>query len=280
MEVTIGGEQKTLAQFSAFKAIYALETISEVEGAWQKVLSGAAAFKTKFEAENFAEYDRAEARFEFRPMPLVKTVRRETDDEAVEIVREPILRDGEPVLGPDPLAHLTDEDWTASGNKLRQHATPNETLQWASMVPIAVREARTHVFRLVALVLTPNDDLEKWDGGDTDIATQLDVEAKRLQHKASMPELIQLLTATVRLCKDELADPFGELVQETTKILRSGDPEEAKRPEPMRLETSAPASTSDAQTSSSGSPDDSEAATRPSGSTDSPSDEPSRSAIG
>lgn len=249
---TIGGEPITIGEFSAYKAIFAMEIVSEVESAFREVMSGAAEYKRRFEAENFVEMSRAEARRQFRPQVLIR--QEETDDGRVAV--EPMMRDGEPVLGPDPLGHLADADWAASGQVLRIPESPSQEMQIGAMVPLAFKLARTQVLRLVALAMTPNRDLEAWDG-ERDIAVELDRVAREMLHRAKADELVRLAVAVAHQCREQLAGPFEEATAAWRQLWpQQGQDEEteaAPAPEPMRLETEP---SDDGPTSSTESPDD------------------------
>lgn len=249
-QVTIGGEPRTLGDFSAFKAIFAMEIVTEVEGAWRQVLTEGARFKREFEAENFVAMDRAEARRRYLPRPLYREIREETEDGRMALRDEPVLdAQGNPVLGPDPLGHLTEEDWQASGQKLRIADSPGEQLQIAAMIPVAFRHARVHVFRLLALTLTPNRELEEWDG-EKDIATELDRISRELQHRAKADEIVRLGVAVVALCKEQLAGPFEEAAAAFRTVFQKETPPATTEPEPMRIEDEADAPSDEPPTSS------------------------------
>lgn len=243
LTVTIAGEPATIAEFSAFKALYAGELVAEVEGAWREIMKETAGFKRDFEGDNYDEFDRPAARYQFRPRALANTTREEDPETGAITIRETIATDsdGQPLIGPDPLASITEEDWAAADQKLRIHHSPSETIQWVTMAPTALKLARAHTLRLIALVLTSNRDLEGWDLNGDDIVGKLDADAKRLVHQAKADELVRLLAASVRVLRDQLADPFDEMVAEL-RSLRQPTTEIEEREatvEPMRVEDAA-----------------------------------------
>lgn len=264
-EVQIAGEARTIAAFSAYKALTAGEVIADVEGAWREILNQTAEFKRDYEARNYVEMDRAEARRQFRARPMVEVVREEDPETGAIRVREvPVtLESGAPMLGPDPLGHLSEEDWASSGGKLRIPDSPSEMTQWMAMAPTALRLARAQVTRLIGLVLTPNADLEKWDteGLETaDIDKKLDEAGRAVIHRASADELVRLLAGTVRVCREQLRDPFDELVGEFRAMRGTPDEEEELPPVAgaMEIETEGESSIEEPQISSSASPADSD----------------------
>lgn len=269
-EVTIGGESREIRDFSAFKALVAGDLIASGEAAYRRVLSETAQFKRGYEGENYVEMDRAEARYEFRPRALsIRNVIHNDDGTTVENMT-PQLVDGHPVVGPDPLGHLTEDDWQHSGQKLRIHNSPGRQLEIAAMVPIALREARALSFRLVALVLTSNAELERWDSDGDDVEAKLDAEAKRLQHRATLAEIVDLSGVVIRSLRDQLVGPFDRARAEWREAFNTTTPEtEDDRPEapvvPMRLEPVSPdESMTSSPTSSSSSEDDSDGTPSPS----------------
>lgn len=259
MQVNIGGEPRTLGGFSAYKAFKAMDIIAAAQGIYQQVLSASADFKRRYETENVVVIPRSEARRQFAPTPLVRTVREETDDGRPVVRHEPVLDDaGLPVLGPDPLAHLTDADWEASDNVLTIGDSPSEGMQFAAMVPKAFELGREQVLSLLAIALVANADLEKWDA-DGDVDAELDRVAKSLQHDASADELVTLAVAVIGLCREQIAGPFDQLVtalrttfrplatasEAATEATTETGPDGSGRPAPMRVETepSPPSST-------------------------------------
>lgn len=264
-DVTIGGESRTIHEFSAYKALVAGDLIASGEAAYRKVLREVAQFKRGFEGENYVEMDRAEARYEFRPRVLSKRdVTHQEDGSTVETA-EPMLVDGRPVIGVDPLGHLTEDDWQHSGQKLRIHNSPERALEIAAMVPIALREARDLTFRLVALVLTTNDELERWDTAGENIEQKLDAEAKRLSHRATLAEIVSLSGAVIRTMRDQLVGPFGDARREWAETFaKTEDDRPPAEVVPMRIEHSDSESTTSSSTSSSSSEDDSAGTPEPS----------------
>lgn len=264
MEVTIGGEARTLGEFSAYKALKALEILSDVETAWRAVLTEAASFRQQYGEENFVELSRVDARRQFRPRVLERTRRVEMEDGRLEIVDEPVMNEatGEPLLSPDPLGHLTDADWEASGQKLRIPEQPAETLQVAAMVPLAFKHGRDAALSLMALVLATNAELEDWDReGAEKVDEKLKERAAELRHRAKLDEIVDLATATLQLCREQVAGPFGKLADQARTIFRSeSETPKTDTPPPMTIveEGDADASTPDSPTSSSPSPESSD----------------------
>jgi hypothetical protein len=257
--VQIDGEERTLADFKAYKAFLALEIIQQAEAAFRALSMEGAKYRSDYAAAHTTVLSRAEARRQFRPQPLLK--QEEQEDGTVKIFPA-LAEDGvTAIVGPDPLGHLTDADWEADDNKLPIPSFPSEEEVQAYLIIKGFEVAREPVLRLLALALTANADLQRWDEDDEDTDAKLDTAAKRLLHQASAGELLKLASSVVQLVKDEISGPLAE-IREALKRL---DPDEEetpdldsppeRAPEPMRLEEDEPAAdaSSGSQTSSTGS---------------------------
>jgi hypothetical protein len=137
MQVTIGGEPRTLGDFSAFKAFYAMAS-RDAETRRRQVSTRPPSSSAPTNRQ-LRRDDRAEARRQFPPLPLTRSsgMRSRTDGSRSSSGR--CSRDGQPVLGPDPLGHLTDADWQRSGNVLKHPESARRTMQIAAMVPVAFK---------------------------------------------------------------------------------------------------------------------------------------------
>jgi hypothetical protein len=234
MQVTIGGEPRTLGDFSAYKAFKAMETVAQVEEVWRAVLSAAAAYKREYEAENYVELDRSSARRHFAPIPLWETVHNE---DGTTIERPALNAGGEPIVGPDPLAHLSEGDWEASGQKLRLPDSPSEQLVTAHMIPVAFKLGRDQVLRLLAIATVSNADIEKWDAdGVEHVDTELDKAAHELLHRCKADELLELAAAALEHFKAQVAGPFEKLVASVQTTFRQQEAE-VSGPRPMTVES-------------------------------------------
>lgn len=236
MQVTIGGEPRTLGDFSAYKAFKAMEVIADVEAVWREVLTEAARFKRSYEAEHFVEMDRATARREFRPRPLWETL-----NDGENVIERPVLQDGQPVIGPDPLGHLTEADWEASGQKLRLPDSPSEQLQTAAMIPTAFRLGRDQCLKLMAIATVSNADIERWDDVSAEnVDDELDKAAHELLHRCKADELLKLAAAAFELFKEQVSGPFEDLVAAVRTTFEKPETEgdqEATTPAAMQVET-------------------------------------------
>jgi hypothetical protein len=260
--ITIGGQLVELEGFSGFKAMYAMDTIGTVEATVRDLIRAHADFKAEHTARvvqgrTSVRFTRVEARRQFGPQPLYE--QQPTDDGPRLIA---VLNDGAPVMGPDPLGHLTDQDWQACGNELVIPTIPAgeddgiENAAMMAMAPLAFKQARGVVTRLLALATTTNRQLEDWDDANADIDAELDKEAKKLAHRASGGELIALAVAAVQLAKDEIAGPFEDAVAAIQQLFPSApaDPTSVPAQQPMRLESEPDAGTTSSPGSATSSP--------------------------
>lgn len=250
--VTIGGQPHTLADFSAFKAVYALEIIGDVESAVRGLVHEAGDFRTEYAKRHTLTMPRAEARRQYAPRPLLER----TETEGGEVKLAPLLVDGDPVMGPDPLGHLTDADWEASDNLLTIPEYPDENAVMLAMIPRAFKAAKTSVLRLLALALTSDRDVETWDGAE-EIDAKLDTAGTELLHKCKADELGALVVGVLQLAREQVADPFAAARREIEAMFAPTppDPEAEPEREPMTVEPPEPESeTGSSPTSSTGSP--------------------------
>jgi hypothetical protein len=172
--VLVGGEQIRLEAFSGRKAIRVIRTIEHITKGVPEILDRWAQFTREYEASHVTELDRAMARVEYAPRPLMDEEplldgegRAITDQLGQALVRRtPKLIDGVPVMGPDPLGHMSEEDWQASGNRLRIPRSPSTEERVAAIFPMALTLAEEEVSRLLALLSMSNAEVKRAAAGD------------------------------------------------------------------------------------------------------------------
>lgn len=225
--VTVGGEQVRLEPFSGRKFIRVVRTVERIAKGIPDLQREWAKFTRELDQAQTQEMDRATARSQFGPEPLLtrepvlddgQPVTGPDGDVLVRVV--PMLDDhGRPVLGPDPLAHMTDQDWAASGNVIRLPRKARTEEKIAAILPAALDLAEEQVLRLLALLAMSNSDLDRY-AADGSLNDRL---AERTEQLLSAPwtDLLELAVAA-----GELADE-----QYTTKIRRLGD----RLPNALRL---------------------------------------------
>lgn len=244
MQVSLNGEQVTLGPFSAFKAVQAMRIVETIEQSVRQLVDEGGDFRREYRERHFIELTRAEARRMYPPDILIRQV--EQDDGRVAV--EPMMdSDGQVMVGPDPLGHLTEEDWEGSGQLLRIPSEPDENSVLAVLVPRGFAVAEGAVMRILALITATNADLERWDEEGT-VDAELDKAARALLHRASAEELIGLAVAAVGMVRSQVAGPFARARAEIAQILTppetAAPADQAPEPEPMTIESSAGSSTS------------------------------------
>jgi hypothetical protein len=206
--VQVGGEQIRLEAFSGRKAIRVIRTIEHITKGVPEILDRWAQFTREYEASHVTELDRAMARVEYAPRPLMDEEplldgegRAITDQLGQALVRRtPKLIDGVPVMGPDPLGHMSEEDWQASGNRLRIPRSPSTEERVAAIFPMALTLAETEVSHLLALLSMSNADVKRAAAGDFPEA--LEQRAEELMD-APAEDLMELAVAAGEMVEEQ-----------------------------------------------------------------------------
>jgi hypothetical protein len=171
--------------------------------------------------EHTTALPRSEARRQFRPRVLQKTeparddageILRDKDGEVVVVV-VPVLDDqGHPVLGPDPLGHLSEEDWQGSNQALAVTTRePSREERVLAGLKQGMRIARDNVLRLLAVIVTPNEELEEWEtNGQKVILDELDRVGRDLLFKTKGHELLQIALTAAEVIHDQFAPTVSE----------------------------------------------------------------------
>jgi hypothetical protein len=95
--------------------------------------------------------------------PILQDGEALTDQAGNVLVRRTPKLDGQgrPVMGPDPLGHMTDEDWAANGQRLRMPKSPGREEQIAAVFPKALELAERETLQLLALLAMTNAELKR-----------------------------------------------------------------------------------------------------------------------
>lgn len=248
-KVQLGNREVEVQDLSGRKAIRATKIVRSIADGWPEILTAIAEFTRRYEEENFVLLDRAEARHRFAPRPLV------VDGE---LVRD---EGGELVLGPDPLGHMTDADWTQSDGRLKVRQSPSRNEVFAAVFPQAFDIAEEQITQLLALAITPNAELSKTaiDNGPEAVEELLKKTVDDFIDE-DFGQIMELAVVTGEVVEEQLTQDLKKLGGRTGKFLRLFGLQGPKSPE-----KETPESTSSRQTSSTSSP----------GNTDGASDEPS-----
>lgn len=235
-KVELGGNEVTVQDLSGRKAIRATKIIRSMAQAWPEILKEIASFTRTYEEDNIVELDRAEARARFHARPLL-----DPNAEGAVPLRD---GDGEIIYGPDPLGHLTDEDWEKSGNKYRIRKSPSQGEIIAGVFPMAFDVAEEQLSQLLALGVIRNEDLDKahHDEGPDGITKLLVDKADELL-AYDLGDLIELAVVISEVVDEQLRARLDRLGRRTGKLLRLlGLGSTSKEPETPTPSTPTPSS--------------------------------------
>lgn len=200
--VTVGDRNISIGDFSGRKGARLLRLLDHVGQEFPDIQKEIARYTKEYEANHTIDLDRAFARAEWGPQPLMREEpvldeegRAIADDRGQPLVRrEPVFDEhGQVTPGLDPLGHLTDADWEASGQKLKRPRSPGDMEVFLAIFPKVLDAAENEVAKLLGLVAMPNDEVTRrssdgslWD----EVAAQGD-------HLLDAPfdQLIELLVA-------------------------------------------------------------------------------------
>jgi hypothetical protein len=225
-QVTVGDETITLEPFSGRKAIRVIRTIERITKGVPAILEEWARFTREYTENNVTEMDRATAHHYFRPDVLTEEVPMVGDDGNAMVATDgtpltysrPMLRDGEAMLGPDPLAHLTDADWVASGNKLRLPRSPSFEERVMAVFPSALDLAEDEVTQLLAVLATPNKELKR-HARDGSLGDYIKERADDLLD-APATDLMELAVASGEMVDEQFSAKLKELGDRAPNVLR------------------------------------------------------------
>jgi hypothetical protein len=273
--VQVGDEQIRLEPFSGRKAIRVVRTIERITKGVPEILEEWARFTSAYEASHVTELDRAAARVHYAPVPLMDEDPILQDGEALTdqagnvLVRRTPKLDGEgrPVMGPDPLGHMTDEDWAANGQRLRMPKSPGREEQIAAVFPKALELAERETLQLLALLAMTNAELKR--AAAADLPAALDERSEELLD-APADDLLELAVAAGEMVESQFVAKVRSLGGRLPNALRLLGLSPRSRDTETTEETSTSSSSATSAPSSTGSP----------APTDGESDEPSTAPVG
>jgi hypothetical protein len=208
--ITVGGEEIRLEPFSARKAIRVIRTIEAIAKGVPDLLDEWGHFEQRYEASHATEMDRAAARSQFGPQPLMDEEPLIHEGEALSDAKGNVLvrrtpkldAEGRPVMGPDPLGHMSEQDWEASGHKLRMPRSPDSYEKIANIFPKALDLAEEQTLRLLALLAMPNGELKQAMRSSEKINDILDERADKLLD-APAEDLLELVVTAGEMVEDQ-----------------------------------------------------------------------------
>jgi hypothetical protein len=182
-KIMLGGSERLVPRLSGHKVFTALAILREVSREMPKITQEWSNFEREYRKQNSVVLDRTQALMQF----------------------------------PDRLAHMTDADWEASGNKLTVGVSPSQEQTVAAVFPVAIDLAEKQVMRLMALVLASNEDIKLYRNEGT-TKERLDQRANELLD-ADISELIELAVVAAEVVDDQVRSKIQELGQRTGKFL-------------------------------------------------------------
>lgn len=181
--VKVHDRDVNIERFTMQKAMRVITLLGIVEKSIPEITKLAADYRREYRENNVIELDRAQARMEYGPRPVL-------DESGAVAMNE----DGTVVTMPSPLDSLTDEDWERSGQKLRFHQSPSTMEVMLAVFPSVYEKAEQPVLRLLALVAMRNDDVSRYVKDGT-IWDKVDEFAQEVIEPALLEEVMELAVA-------------------------------------------------------------------------------------
>lgn len=221
-KVTIGGQERSIYDFSGRKALTAMRIVRSISEAWPRIVQGQAEFRRRYQEENHVLLERSQAIYQ---------------------------------LDPDRLEKLTDADWEKSGNKIRLDMSPTNEEVWASVFPMIFDEAEEQAMQLVGLCLVTNEEVrDAARNGKQAVIELLDKKAETVLDDASATEIVEVLVVAAELIHDEFQEKLASMGDRVGKLrglvgLRKDSPGQTSEKDETSSKTS---SSSDSPEPSSG----------------------------
>jgi hypothetical protein len=149
---------------------------------------------------------------------LAQFVRDYERDNAVQMDRHTAL-----VRAPKRVKHLSESDWKQMGQKVTLPVSPTGTEQLLAMAPYVFDEAREQALEVVALLMVPDEVMERPD----EIERQIEANKQVLRYKAKPSQLVRLLsecTDIVHEVMEHEKDAVGKLRRFWESLVRRQDP--------------------------------------------------------
>ena len=247
--LTLGGRQVTIERPSSLKASRALAMMRGLSNAAPALQTELATFRVRYEAENFVELDRVQARVQYPERPIMAGGAIMLDE------------DGAPRMLPSPVDRISEEDWEKAGGKLRVPASPAQWEVVVALLDSGIEAVETLVYRFLALFTIPNADL-KAARADGTLDAVVRAAADELLDDTYADELLELAVVVNETIDHHFRRKARFLGDRLGKLL-------SMLPGEFRSSSSTETSTSSSTTSQNGTTPESP---RPSSSTDSPPD--------
>jgi hypothetical protein len=226
--VHVGEQDRTIAKFNGFKALYAGAIIGRISDEVREIMFTVADFENEYRARNKVILT--------KQMAVARAAQ------------------GAPSY---PLEMFGDRD----SIELPRSPTPEERV--IAGLPKAMNLARQELLMLLALVVIPNRDLEQADDDDEVDETLLKL-GKELAHRGDMFELAELIIAAYEELADSInakSEILGKL-QGLLSLILTGSGQQAETEQPEEDSERSSSSTSSPQPTGGG---ESEPSTEPAG---------------
>jgi hypothetical protein len=230
-DVKIGDAPATISKLNGFKAAEALGIISEITEQTPTLLQDLAEFTRQYETDHAQRMPRAAAEARF----------------------------------PQQAKNVSEAAWEASGNELVVPEPPGLEEQVAFALPKVYTVARESLIDLLALLITPNSELEQADADGRELYGKdgaLAEQRRKLLHDATLEQLVEVAAAAGEVLRDQLkaidGGQLGKLLEvfgihraPKTKTKAPDEPSERSASEPALSSPSAERSAGPGGTSSS-----------------------------
>jgi hypothetical protein len=259
-EAKVGDRTIRIEAFSGRKGIQVLRAIEHIADGVPLIQDRWATYTREYEDRHTEDLDRAFARSQYGPEPMMREDPVVEDGKALTdalgrplVRREPVMdSEGRIVMGHDPLGHMTEEDWAASGNKLRRPRTPRVEEQIVAILPMALELAEEQIAKLLGLIAMSNSDIKRYgrEGSLWEKAAELGDDLL----DADLNELVELAVVAGESLRDEyqmkVRDRLGERMGAMLRLL--GLDVGAGRESSETRSTTSPTSSTDSPTPTDG----------------------------
>lgn len=231
-ELVLAGKLVRIEPVSARKGNVAFALIRRLEAIAPELTKAYGRFVTEYGDANAVELDRVQARMRYPARPLVDAVGspiREPAEVANPAYSEggeepqtmPNPRAGELILIPSPVDTISEEDWQATGGRLKLPQHPSKWEVAAALLPRALELAEDEVYRLLVLFTMSNEDVKAArktaDGG---IMGELERRTDELVDDAMFDELLELAVAASDVVEAQFRRRIEGLGDGLGKLLR------------------------------------------------------------
>lgn len=186
--VTVGEDRVELHRFSAYKMLEVTEVLARIGDSVPEVLDHLAEFIGSYEVKHGPRMQRATAEFTYG----------------------------------DSALKVSEKAWESAGDYLQMAAEPSKEERVAAIFPLAFRKAREHTTSLLAIVACTNREFEDADERGENIYADgglVDQRRRKILHRGTTAQMVELLSAAIDVCRDELKTVDGDKVGKIMDLL-------------------------------------------------------------